>query len=517
MKKALLWTGVCILAICCIVLIVNLNAISSTADIQADVITEKTKIASKSPYPLSLEQVWDLTMEYADRWDKNARIASLGSIGAPSPSSCQDGKQQEWQAVLISSQAELWLTIKDGVIIEEVRHPVTGTLLPIEEKPLIDSRRLLDIVAQRHPDILNQSGCDFIIENTTSLSAPMLRLLGMMQGKRTLIEVNPYSGDVISSKKYILKGGGVLFSHDRGQTWNPSNLSGLFVGNIETDPWKNNQAYAIVSQNNRSVVYSTEDYGETWNVLSLLPEQAGDWPRTIQIIGNSPTERAWIVTTESGGAWHSSDGKNWAKMTGLPDGTITWSAVTRSENRYRIFFSISGNKAGVYAGRDLGEWEKITEGNYRFSLSFDQTQAIATSGEGKQGWLLAVDGQEEMMLPENVLRVAGDFSDSFVVYSMEKGAGIVKAGDSATQWTLNSYLFSSLAAAPDYPDSHLLIAGCFRDGGILRSMDGGVTWQQVLVNPNALITGSNEMAFIRFLSPTDILIVNGGYLVWEDF
>ena len=82
-------------------------------------------------------------------------------------------------------------------------------------------------------------------------------------------------------------------------------------------------------------------------------------------------------------------------------------------------------------------------------------------------------------------------------------------------WTLDVPV-ASLAAAPDFPASHLVVAGGFRSG-IYRSNDAGQTWEQVLVDPSSVVQGSGEVFDVAFLSSDTLIAVNGGELIWRDF
>ena len=91
--------------------------------------------------------------------------------------------------------------------------------------------------------------------------------------------------------------------------------------------------------------------------------------------------------------------------------------------------------------------------------------------------------------------------------------GRVSAGEDVS-WTLDA-LFGSMAAAPDFPTSNTIVAGGLRSG-IYRTTDGGQSWKQVLADPSSIVPGSNEVE-VRFLSPRNVVAVNGGVLAWTDF
>ena len=93
--------------------------------------------------------------------------------------------------------------------------------------------------------------------------------------------------------------------------------------------------------------------------------------------------------------------------------------------------------------------------------------------------------------------------------------GVGRRAHQVEEWTLFVPV-GSLAAAPDFPASHVVVAGGFR-AGIYRSTDAGRTWEQVVTNPSVIVPGNNEIGAVEFLSPTAVIAVHGAPVTWEDF
>jgi hypothetical protein len=489
-----------------------------------DIVRVNSTLSPSQPQkPLTLLEAWDAAMDYASQFEDSPRIATLGSADSYSDalsSPGMDGKRRIWQVILTSPNSEQWITIGDGKITDVIERPPTG-LRPFGDRPLLDSPEALamsqELRAGFSPGVGEGWGYHFAIEIDQDTFQPVFKVIGSLDNKAAFISLNPANGDLLQAKAQSLAGGGILFSSDSGITWEPTSVNHTFVADLAIDPVQQMRAYAAVSKNGRIRLYAT-DRGKDWNEIGVLPEIAGDWPYCLSIVGKDISSRR-ILVGEHSGLWESADGQSWKLVSGLPGGAAGQMASAHSGDRYRVFVSISqGDHKGLYASTDLSNWSKISDTPYRLSESYDSRQVIATDDRGlSTSMLLGVDEQVSIDLPGGTIRAAGDFTKNFVVYGVREGkVGTVSASRSQdVTWRLGIDA-GSLAAPPDFPDSQILLAGVFR-GGIYRSQDGGQNWKEVLTDPNNIVMGSNEIGPIKFLSPQNVVAVNGGYLTWVDF
>ncbi len=483
-----------------------------------------TQTASQPAKPLTLLQVWDVLEDYAAQSDGEPRIASLSSVATVDEpaSSGEDGTRRKWQAVLVSSRSELWVTISDGAITQVEEGPVTGGIAPIEGKPQLDSPEALAIARRLRPGLSPEtekgSGWRYVVEQSPTdggmPSRPVVRVVGSWQGRPAFVELDAASGEIRQAKRQVLAGGGILYSEDAGLTWKASDLAGLFIGDVAADPWQEGGAYAVASKGDQIALYNTQNGGQHWSEVGTLPELATDWPFCLGVAGKDSATKALLVGSSSG-LWCSSDGRTWRPVAGLPKGAARWLAVARSGREYRVIISIlGGDGRGLYSSTDLSTWERVAEVPYRLSESYDHTLVMASDDLGSQPLLLSLSSQRPVELPPGVLRAAGDFEGSFAIFVWPEGrVGRVSPGEDVA-WTLDA-LFGSMAAAPDFPASNTILAARFR-GGIYRSTDGGHSWKQVLADPSSVVPGTNEVQ-VRFLSPRNAVAVTGGVLAWTDF
>lgn len=477
-----------------------------------------TQSASQPAKPLTLLRVWDVLEDYAAQSDEQPGIASLSSVASVDEpaSSGEDGARRKWQAVLVSSRSELWVTVSDGAITEVEEGPVTGGNAPIDGKPQLDSPEALAMARKLRPDLSPEagkgSGWRYVVEQ--SPSGPVLRVVGSWQGRSAFVELDAASGELRQAKREVLAGGGILYSDDAGLTWQAGDLAGLFIGDVVADPWQEGGAYATASKGDQIVLYNTQDGGQHWSEVGTLPDAGTDWPFCLGVAGKDSATKALLVGSSSG-LWSSSDGRTWRPAPGFPEGAARWLAVARSGREYRVVVSIlRGDGGELYGSRDLSSWERIAEVPYRLSESYDHTLVVASDDLGSQPLLLSSSSQRPVQLPSGVLRAAGDFEGPFVIFVWPEGrVGRVSAGEDVA-WTLDA-LFGSMAAAPDFPTSNTIVAGGFRSG-IYRSTDGGQSWKRVLADPSSVVPGTNEVQ-VRFLSPRNVVAINGGVLAWADF
>lgn len=482
-------------------------------------------IQQKPAKPLTLLEAYDLFQTRAQRWQPQGAIAFLQSIDVEgdSRSSGQDGRRRGWAATLVGTGAQstqLVVRSVDGVIVEESEEPAAPDLVPIPNKPQIDSPKAL-AVAQTAKQGLGPSadkgrGFHFALDTIPRGSVGIL-VRASYSGRPALLTIDPTKGSLLSARvRSSENSGGILYSTDAGQTWQASNLNGQLVTAIYAHPLKEMTAYATVIQQGTIVLYQTQDGGQNWSALGSLPDRAGNWANSLAVVASAKQGLEFVVATSSG-LWVSAGGKSWSLNKRLPGGPKQWLGAAQSSEDYRLFASVPlGKNRGLYGTTDLSSWDKVAEGSYRLSESFDKTMVLATDEEQPdKALLLDLDSQKNIAIPGKVLRAAGNFRDLEATLFDDSLSGVGRLTNKQFQQTLTADN-ASLAVAPDFSTNHIAVAGGFRTG-IHRTTDGGLTWNTVLTDPSAIVPGSNEVFAVKFLSANSVIAANGGFETWQNF
>ncbi|MFN3929649.1 MAG: WD40/YVTN/BNR-like repeat-containing protein, partial [Thermoflexus sp.] len=161
-------------------------------------------------------------------------------------------------------------------------------------------------------------------------------------------------------------------------------------------------------------------------------------------------------------------------------------------------------------------WRWAARGRYRLSPSLDESSVLALNEESpSQALLISIGSESPMHMPAPVLDVAGDFqrANRWLVRSPLGSVGLYQKDQGTIEWTLRGPI-ASVSISPAFPTDGVVLAGGFRSG-IFRSTDGGQHWEQVLAQPSTVIPGSDEIYEIVFLSPTNVLAIQGGRTTWQ--
>jgi len=479
--------------------------------------------ASASQHSLTLLEAWEIFDVEGKKWNDHAAIASLQSVDVAGDSglSGQDGRRRGWTAVIIAPGASLWLRLVNGDIVDRTVQPAPVGLAALT-KPDVDSpQALAAVLAARadfgaSADLKAGQGFHFVLETSGEGSVDM-KVLGAIGQHRAQVYVDPDTGAVLTGQIYTYAHlGGILYSSDGGLHWQASSLQGKMITALAPDPDQTSWAYAAAAEQNGIVVYQSKDNGVTWQQVGVLPLEAGDWPFDLLALRDSAGRLKLLVGTWNG-LWSSSDGQRWEQDQSLPQGPVQWLAAIQPNGKYRLLATVSsGDHRGLYSSTAFNRWTKIADDVYRLSESFDRQMVIATAEEqGKAGLLLDIQGEERVLLPATVLHAAGDFHGApILLHSPAHGSGIWDGVGEMAAWTLAAPV-ACLVVSPDFPTSHLAIAGGFRSG-IYRTVDGGRHWEQVLPSPSSILPGSDEIYEAVFLSPSTVIAVNGGELAWQE-
>lgn len=473
---------------------------------------------------LTLLEAWEIFDSYGKQWNSDAVIAFIQSIDVPGDTQTagQDGHRRGWMAVMVTQDASLWLSLVEGVIVNQSIQSLPNRLSALV-KPTIDSPQALDLARTNKPEFdarrdRKGQGFHFALETSPTGSAE-INVLGAVGKRPARIQLDPYTGQVLASQLYTYAPtGGILYSSDAGQHWQASNLQGKMITALARDPGQEGWAYAASAERENITIYQTKDGGATWEWLSNLPPQAGDWPFDLIAIRDQTNSLLLLVGTWNG-LWLSTDRQDWLQVESLPQGPVQWLATSQSNGEQRLFATISyGEGRGLYSSSDISLWTKVADNVYRLSESYDQQLVIATSEDASsQSLLLSMQDEKIISMSDVVLHAAGDFQGAatILLHSPNAGSGVSEVPGGTARWTLPVPV-ASLAASPDFLTSHIAIAGGFRTG-IYRTKDGGQTWEQVLSRASDILPGSDEVYEVVFLSPNAVIAVNGGKLDWQDF
>jgi photosystem II stability/assembly factor-like uncharacterized protein len=481
-----------------------------------------TPLPGYLPAPITLAQAWEALDAHAQAWQSGAEIGFLCSVddAEDSASSGVDGRRRAWHAVILDtspSGASLSVLLLDGSISEETTLPPDAYQPTLIGELEVDSPEALSIALAARPDFVpalpGAKGVHFCLE-VSDTGAPVITVRGGRGRQPAIVSLDATTGTVLAARHQTLGLGGILYSSDGGQTWSGREFPG--VPAVTADPSVEDNAYAATTEDSRIAVYHTQDSGETWAPVGTLPAAAGDWPFAIEAVATTSRETQLIVGTWSG-LWSRTDGGQWSLVPGLPEGPKQWLAAVRAETGYRLFVSVTaGEHRGTYATVDLVSWEKVADLAYRLSESFDHSTVLASNEQqADQALVLSIDSQTSVKVTVPVVWAAGDFACSAPALVYSPALGVGRGLSEVGGWTLFAAI-GSLAAAPDFPASQVVVAGGFRSG-IYRTTDAGRTWEQVVADPSAIVPGNGEMTGLEFLSPTTVIAVNGGGSTWKDF
>lgn len=279
----------------------------------------------------------------------------------------------------------------------------------------------------------------------------------------------------------------VYVSDDNGATWTmrPS-FTGVANGSVQE---------AIISSNG-SVLYAGEaggsfyrstDLGATWTALTITG--ARSW-RSIQASTNGRT----IVATQlySGDAYISRNyGQTWDTLTGLPENAnVTY---LKMSSNGRTFVVPSSNSGNFYISHDTGAtWTAHNPFDYGsapqiFTLSADGQHIVVDSAPQQR---ISTDGGATWTLIEDTPFVGWNSMTTNADGSLQIGAssqGLFISRNGGTTWETvdapapaDNARWYSVSVSADGTRIIATQSGGYAEGGyVYLSDDSGVTWQQV--------------------------------------
>ena len=263
-------------------------------------------------------------------------------------------------------------------------------------------------------------------------------------------------------------GGGNFVSTDGGQNWSNASkgYTGALMHQVVVSPGNSSLVYASA----RSGIFASSDGGENWRGMShgvarameayAIAVDPSDSSYLIATVGDAgPVPK---ISTDGGHTWHEAE-PSFGEM-----GFFEWGIMKK------VFFSpqTQGRVLGIQAENECGEMKPCEGG-----------QGVIISDDGGKSWRLS--GLKEGMATD--LAFAADGSIYVSVYpgklyrstddgeNWELVADNIDAGVSVSDPDPDRPGPAVLALAVDPNDSTKIYAG-FSRGGVMISVDGGVSW-----------------------------------------
>ncbi len=286
------------------------------------------------------------------------------------------------------------------------------------------------------------------------------------------------TGDVNISG-FVYTGNGIYKSLDGGQSWTNIGLSNTFV--ISSIIFNPNKAGEVVigtmgnpfkKDNNRGL-YKTSDGGLNFTNQLFVTDSTGivdiiQDPNNTSVLYASSftrirTQKVSVTAGTENYVYKSLDfGQTWTKLTnGLPNGTLTERiglAISKSNSNilYAFYSTSNGTKPKLYKTTDAGaNWNFVSFGS-----------GFSGDSYGQQGWYFG--------------KIYVNPADPNLVYI--PAVDLFYSTDGGVNWDLRTPPWYNYEVHADghhmqfnSPDDIIYST----DGGLYRTTDGGVTWQDI--------------------------------------
>ena len=280
-------------------------------------------------------------------------------------------------------------------------------------------------------------------------------------------------------------------------------------------------------------VHKSNDGGRTWFPINEgITTRAGESGDAIPVftlaIDPHDYDTLWIGTQNVRGIFKSSDGgQTWVEM---DHGVVEKEGIT-----FRGFAVDPRTSDTVYAAAELSSW--VWSGQERRGREFDMTGGVVyKTTDGGQNWTAVWRGNNlaryiwiDPANPDVVYLSTGIFdreaANSVPESGIPGGAGVLKSSDGGQTWQpanngLNNLYVGTLFMHPQNPA--VLLAGTgnnqyFQASGVYLSTDGGASWQQTLSddNINAIEFASSDPKIAYAGSAGAVYRSDDGGLAWQ--
>lgn len=239
---------------------------------------------------------------------------------------------------------------------------------------------------------------------------------------------NPQHGWLVGSNSALLE------TTDGGQTWEQRTLGLEQSYRLTSVSFKDDEGW-IVGQ--PSLLLHTTDGGKNWSQIPLSEKLPGS-PNTILALGPQSAE----MTTDIGAIYRTTNGgKNWKAMVEAAVGVVR--NISRSPEGKYVAVSSRGNFYSLWEPGQAA-WEPHNRNSSR------RVQNMGFTADGRL-WMLARGGQVQFSEPGNADEWQEPLNPEF-----------------STSWGLLDLAYRT-------PNEIWLTGG---SGSLLRSLDGGKTWEK---------------------------------------
>ncbi|MBT3222372.1 MAG: hypothetical protein HN348_25135 [Proteobacteria bacterium] len=155
------------------------------------------------------------------------------------------------------------------------------------------------------------------------------------------------------------QGGGLIYSHDNGQTWNHSNITDKTVLSATISPAEGAAMYASVFEGG---VYRSDDEGKTWSLVNDNPLDGEADDRMFITVDVDDDQKIFGGLHDGGVAISEDGGKTWDIASSGMDSEANVIGIVVDPNDSQVVYA-SATNAGVYVSTDGGStWTPMNEG-----------------------------------------------------------------------------------------------------------------------------------------------------------
>lgn len=284
-------------------------------------------------------------------------------------------------------------------------------------------------------------------------------------------------------------GKGAFRSHDGGISWQPCNgASGAWITQIVVSPdFANDHTLFVVT--NDSMIYRSTECGDSWELVCNFQDYSTKAVKALVICPDYPQDHTLFIGTEGDGVFKSSDdGSTWVNV-GLQSVSV-WSLKISPAH---------------YSDHELwaGTWGS----------------GIFTATDGGISWVPRNNGFTDLNITDLVLHP--DYPHNPCLFASTQSGGVFKSNDGGQTWNPTNIVsrplsdqskvhYLSLAISPAYDNDQKVFLAMFE--GFWMSHDGGASWNYSEVLPNRLV---RNMAFSPDYSidRTIIIATYGGGII----
>jgi photosystem II stability/assembly factor-like uncharacterized protein len=272
---------------------------------------------------------------------------------------------------------------------------------------------------------------------------------------------------------YALGTAGVLVSADGGLTWTSAGTAPAYnLGSLAVDPADPETVYVNAWKKG---VFRTSDGGRSWTALGAMfsgPIAIDPQAPSTLYLGHG---NAIVKTLDGGTTWRPADA-------GIVGSDVLSTAIDPRDDKVVY----AGTEIGLYRSGDGGRtWRALRLGVSAQAVAVDPANSAHLLVSGSRGILISIDRGRTWSRPVQA-RVEGrngqvgaivfDPHHPRTVFAAENGAGVIRSSDGGHTWQRTARRPAWLTTITVDPLGSGTLYTNF-DGGLLRSTDGGSSWK----------------------------------------